>query len=388
MKLCVLVVKGTKSMTKAAFFQLLEKYENGQCSNAETKALFAYCEQLQAQNFAHSWTLSEREAAKIRLLNRINASIQETATPNKRVFPFRIPYAVAALCIIALLSGAYVFWQAAPTAIPANAITLELEDGSIQVLQENQTLAITNSQGATVGQQQGNTLQYNAPAAGSETSTFNTLRVPYGKTFQVALSDGTQVHLNAGSSIHYPVRFAKNAHREVTITGEAYLQVAKDSLHPFVVGVDNTYIRVLGTEFNVSSYPEDAVTEVTLVEGLVALYPQTDTYAEAATEKLHPGYKAMVNKETHEITQAAVLTSLYTSWMRGEMVFRNMSFENILKKLERKYDVVITNKNKVFQTAKFNASFGSNVSLTQVLSELQQMYGIQYQIEGNQIQIY
>lgn len=82
-----------------------------------------------------------------------------------------------------------------------------------------------------------------------------------------------------------------------------------------------------------------------------------------------------------------MITSLYTSWREGEMVFRDMSFENILRKLERKYDVKIENKNQLFKQKKFNASFGKQVSLHEVLRELEQMYEIHYQINDQQITI-
>lgn len=289
-------------MTKAAFLRLLEKYEKGQCNTAETKLLFSYCERIQKQNFVDFLSLSEKEEVKIRLLNRINSTIDK-AEKKKAPNRFREINYLAALLVVALLSGAIYFIVPKENPIPENAITLELEDGSIQVIQENQVTAIKNSKGITLGQQKGNTLYYSQNQLASSIVNYNTLRVPNGKTFELTLSDGTKVHLNAGSSIHYPVNFPERGGRHINITGEAYLQVAKDSVKPFVVGVEHTNIRVLGTTFNISAYPEDHTTEVTLVEGLVALYDNKTTYKEDQAEQLYPGFKASIERNTHEITK-------------------------------------------------------------------------------------
>ncbi|QTD39157.1 DUF4974 domain-containing protein [Polaribacter batillariae] len=206
---------------------------------------------------------------------------------------------------------------------------------------------------------------------------YNTLNVPYGKTFELRLSDGTVVHLNAGSSITYPVEFIEGKNRQVSITGEAYVNVTKDSLHPFIVSLNDLNVRVLGTQFNVSAYPEDNVSEIVLVEGSVAMYGKKEKFNKEASVLLEPGFKGRFNKQNHGITKNKVITSTYTSWVNGKLVFRNMTFENILKKLERHYNVNIVNKNKTLSQKKFNANFGKE-PLANVLNELKKYYGVQY----------
>ncbi|WP_420603088.1 FecR family protein [Flagellimonas sp.] len=188
---------------------------------------------------------------------------------------------------------------------------------------------------------------------------YNTLTVPYGKTFELLLSDGTKAHLNAGSSLKYPVQFLNGMERKVFVSGEVFLNVEKDKDHPFVVGADDLNVRVLGTQFNVHVYPEDEVAEVVLVEGAVALYPENEAYHTDTSTRLEPGFKASFDKTDKKIETEAVMTDIYTSWMHGELVFRNMSFNNILKKLERQYNVNIINNNEGLSSEKFNASFGS-----------------------------
>jgi len=272
------------------------------------------------------------------------------------------------------------------TIMPENAITLQLEDGTIQVIDEAGDVKVLDAQGKVVGQQEGAILKY----ANSQTVkelVYNTLTVPYGKTFQLQLSDGTLAHLNAGSSIKYPVFFIAGRDREIQITGEAYLEVARDTAHPFIVNANDLNIQVLGTQFNVSAYPEDDATEVVLVEGSVSLYTQTKGDATDKNTVLQPGFKGSFDKNSKNIETSEVITSIYTSWINGKLVFRNMTLKNIMKKLERHYDVTIVNNNTVLMSEEFNANFGDE-PIEKVLEELNNNYGIEYKFLDDSIIIY
>src|SRR5690606_22630816 len=139
---------------------------------------------------------------------------------------------------------------------------------------------------------------------------------------------------NAGTSLKYPVKFLNGQERLVFLTGEAFFDVAEDADHPFIIKADDLNIRVLGTKFNVSAYPEDATADVVLVEGSVGLYDHTAKF-DTDTFLLEPSEKGSFNKKEKKLKSEAVSTSTYTSWIEGELVFRNMSFENILRKMER-----------------------------------------------------
>jgi len=264
---------------------------------------------------------------------------------------------------------------------PENAITIQLEDGSVKIIEDNGTAKITDKNGTVLGSQKGNRLVYNKKNKGG-TLVYNTITVPYGKTFQLQLSDGTQAHLNAGSSLKYPVKFLKGKERQIFVSGEIYLNVAKDSLRPFIANANNLNIRVLGTRFNISAYPEDMTTDVVLVEGSVSLYSITDEFGTENNTVLKPGYKGSYNREQNGFTTNKVSTGIYTSWMNGKLIFRNMTFENILKKLERHYNVIIKNENRELSKKKFNANFG-NEPIRNVLEELKANYDIDYEITDN-----
>ncbi len=266
-----------------------------------------------------------------------------------------------------------------------NFVTLELEDGNIQVISEDGTSEVRDAHGKLIGSQNGHQLVYtNNSKTITSVPIYNTLHVPNGKHFELQLSDGTVAHLNAGSSIKYPVVFAEKQERKVFLTGEAFLDVAKDTARPFLVAADDFKIKVFGTKFNVSAYPEDKTKEVVLVEGSVGLYSENNFTDKKEGTMLTPGFKGSYDIADGSITTEPVITSIYTSWVQGVLVFRNMTFENILKKLERHYDVQIINNNIKLSGEKFNASF-DDMPIEQVLAYFKGAYEINYSITDDDL---
>ena len=266
-----------------------------------------------------------------------------------------------------------------------NAVTLQLGDGKVKVLSEDGGSMVIDTSGNTVVTQDGSQLAYNNEGD-TEELVYNTLTVPYGKRFDILLSDGTKAYLNSGSSLRYPVSFLKGEDRQVYLTGEAFLEVFEDGEHPFIVNANELNIRVLGTRFNVSTYPEDETTEVVLVEGSVGLYSEGENFDTETNTILSPGLKGSYDKTDMSISTQMVITSVYTSWINGELVFRNMTFDNILKKLERHYNVSIINENRELSNERFNASF-HNQPVEKVLEYFEGTHEIEISIGNNIITI-
>ncbi|WP_276166444.1 FecR family protein [Zobellia alginiliquefaciens] len=263
-----------------------------------------------------------------------------------------------------------------------NFITLEREDGNIQVISEEGTTQVLDKNGNVVGSQVGNQLVYEVNNE-SETSepVYNTLNVPYGKRFELKLEDGSIAYLNSGSSLKYPVKFQKGMERKIYLSGEAFLDIAKDKNRAFIVNASDLNVKVYGTRFNVSAYPEDKVKEVVLVEGSVGMYAKTDGLQSEKETLLTPGTKGKYDNIIGDISTEPVVTGIYTSWVQGVLVFRNMSFEDILKKLERHYDVKIVNQNSRLSSETFNASFG-DMSIEKILDYFKSQYDMDYVIEN------
>lgn len=268
--------------------------------------------------------------------------------------------------------------------IPDDAIQLVLENGDIQILKPNGENQIIKKEGGVVVSQKENQISYSSDKAMTKLA-YNEIKIPYGQTFTVTLSDGTKVSMNAGSSLKYPVQFIAGHNREVTLDGEAFFEVTKDKAHPFIVKTRGVDVKVLGTKFNVSSYREDLDINTVLVEGSVSLSSDANPSQKTL---LVPGEKGTWNSEQKEIDVQKVDTRFYTEWMTGELIFRKTAFKDLIIKLERSYNVSIVNNKKELLDKKFNGSFNRNVeTIDEVLIALSKIQSFSYKKEGKLITI-
>lgn len=207
------------------------------------------------------------------------------------------------------------------------------------------------------------------------------LVVPYGKRFNITLSDGTKVFLNSGSSISYPAVFGANSPRLVELKGEAYFDVNEDKNSIFRVSSGKIMVEVFGTQFNLRNYNEDYFSDVVLVNGSVGIKDSKNSELTMLT----PGMKGSVNKENFSVHKMRVNTSVYTSWIEGNVIFRNETFSQIVQKLERLYNVTIIN-NKKDSDQLFNASIDvESESIEQVLDYFEEIYNVQHSFYENKI---
>lgn len=265
-----------------------------------------------------------------------------------------------------------------------DGIKLLLGNDQIKILAQDNIEDIVVS-GEVVAYSHGNKIKYTNQPQFDEL-IFHQIVIPYGKIFDIELADGTVVHLNSGSKMRYPVSFKPGQPREVFIEGEAYFEVSEDKKHPFVVNADAVSIEVLGTKFSLSTYNEDPEINAVLVEGSISM---TNSYFPKDAITLTPGTKGSWDKTKHNTTIESVDTKNYISWMHGELVFRNTSFENMAKKLERKYNVEIKNNNSVLAKKSFNASFNDSFeSIEDVLKNIAELYPFQYEVFEHHILIY
>ncbi|WP_139955920.1 FecR family protein [Flavicella sediminum] len=330
----------------------------------------------------------------------------EAKTPKNAKLIYFKKFSKIAAIFICTLGIAYAYlnfdWptnRITPVNIKTGAITLKLDNGQTEIISETGERKIISQTGEVVGNQKGTNLTYAIVSQNSLDNTdkeiekpteklkFNELTIPYGKTFQITLSDGTKVYLNSGSFIKYPVKFLRGMDRKVSIIGEAYFDVAKDKEHPFIVTANDINVRVLGTKFNISSYPEDAITSTVLVEGAVSLYQKGKKYSNATSTLLTPGKKASWHKKNNRIRIKAVNTDIYTSWIDGKIVFEHMKFHNIIKKLERHYDVKISCNNQKLFVETFTATFDIE-TIEQVLNSFAKNSPFSYTKKENQIIIH
>lgn len=211
--------------------------------------------------------------------------------------------------------------------------------------------------------------------------------VPYGETLRVTLPDHSTIWLNAGSKIIYPEKFNREI-RQVFVTGEAYADIAKDSSRPFYLSAGNVNIKVLGTKFNVKSYPEQAKTEVTLIEGSIALDAEID--GEIRHYTLKPGYYMSFDCRSGAINTDYFSPESYTSWSdaKSGLYFRNQPLEEIVLDLERKFNVQIILRDEQLRHERYFATFVNGESLDDILKFLSMGNSFRYVSQRNVIDIY
>ena len=184
---------------------------------------------------------------------------------------------------------------------------------------------------------------------------------PKGVRTTVTLPDSSKVILNADSKILYTNKFEGKT-RSVTLTGEAYFEVAKDRSRPFIVHAHAATLTVVGTTFNVRSYPEDERTEATLIEGVLKVNGA----------QLAPGNQIIIDRNSKASTlHQEVNTQNITGWTKGELYFHSMTFAQIASILGRKFSVHINIANASLQEKVLNGKFTHEENLEQILNVIQ-----------------
>lgn len=192
---------------------------------------------------------------------------------------------------------------------------------------------------------------------------------PLGSQSKVVLPDHSIVWVNAGSSLKYNMDFNKQ-NREVLLTGEAYFEVAKDSLCPFVVKSGNLNIKVLGTSFNVKAYENEETIDVALVTGKVNIYLSNKEEKKTQDIELIPNRMMSYNKETSQVEMSEVKGSSIYAWTNGRIEFDEQPFDRIVRDLERRFNVQIRINSKSLHKEIYTGSFSADQTLDYILQEV------------------
>jgi transmembrane sensor len=302
-----------------------------------------------------------------------------------------IRFVAAAVILFALAAGGYfVFFNNKNTQLASvkpvlqndiapggNKATLTLADGSVVVLNDQQNGTLLNQGNTKVIKLGDGRVAYNGANAANGQAAYNTIATPRGGKYQVALADGSQVWLNAASSIRFPAAFT-GKERDVEITGEVYFEVAKNKAMPFVVKTGGVKVQVLGTHFNVMSYTDEATVKTTLLEGSVKVLNG------ASTTVIKPGQQAKINSGAKGIVvQDNVDTDETIAWKNDLFIFNNAGIETIMRQIARWYDVEVSYDGPV-TTDHFTGKVSRNSTAAQVLKILE-LSDIHFTITGKKI---
>ncbi|WP_321330732.1 FecR domain-containing protein [uncultured Bacteroides sp.] len=239
--------------------------------------------------------------------------------------------------------------------LPANAVIEYFHNGKINIKAAgNKTISVTARTG------------------------MNTLIVPKGKRSTLCLADGTRIKINSGSVINFPSDFAIDK-REISASGEVYLEVAKNKFKPFSVNCSGFQVQVLGTKFNISTYNEDKIHSVVLVEGSVKI-----NSGKNKSLRLQPNQMATISSD--QISSEKVNANDYVSWKDGILSFSSKPLGDVLTYLARYYDVDIKSTPDV-KSLKCNGKLVLMDDINSVLNSIGSTMPIKFYKEGNKIQV-
>ncbi|NOU59298.1 FecR family protein [Marinifilum caeruleilacunae] len=338
-------------------------------------------------------SLKAREANVDRAFEKHLGKMKENRkTLRLKTFRKVLPYAASILLMAGLFSVMMYLGHEDPgisqeeqwlTAIEpgSNKAELVLADGKVLDLDAKRRKNEIQEKDGTRISNTGSSLVYDASSKMSEKLSYNSLVVPRGGEFQLELEDGTKVWINSETRLRYPTKFPKGE-RVVLLEGEAYFEVSKDQNRPFIVKTQGVDVRVLGTQFNISSYAEDETIQTTLVEGSVAVM---DSKNPKTNLLLDPGYQAVYAKAAKQLENKKVNVDLYTSWKDGKFVFEQASLYDIMNKVSRWYDVKVFYQNNEAGDLNFTGTLKRYENLDRLLGMIEKTNEVKFFFKDNTI---
>lgn len=383
---------------------LLQRWQQRTCSPQEALELMDYLRddlssrtllnemqaafrQVKPDNSSNSGEPGDR--IRKELLQHIQGTQVISMPPSRRNYgPFKL--AAAAAVIIGLtIPAIYFFRQPAVTSVAtvtkktapaegapgqhkavltlANGEKIVLDSAGIQQLAQQGNSAIHN---------QGGQLVYVKTKGANNAPIYNTLTTAAGETYPLVLADGSRIWLNAASSIRFPATFAGDE-RRIELTGEAYFEIAHDAHRPFRIQVNQMTVDVLGTNFNINSYADEATINTTLLEGAVKINSKKGSI------QLSPGEQSQVSPNGNVKRVTGVNTAEIIAWKEGYFQFESTDLTTVLRQFSHWYDVEIVYEGSI-KPRKFFGMISRRSSLVNVLKMLN-ANDVNYRLEGKKL---
>lgn len=208
--------------------------------------------------------------------------------------------------------------------------------------------------------------------------------VAYGESKEVLLPDNSKAWINAGSLLVYPKSFDQTNSRTIYLTGEASFEVTKNQKKPFIVKTTNLDIQALGTVFTVQAYPSSPFTLAMLEEGSVRVDVKTDRIQSSV---LKESEQLIYSHLDETINISTIDISMLKRMREGYQIFENTPFQELMKSLERRHNVVIHYDARKYANNDYNVKFAPEESIEDIMNVLKQLIGLRFKIEGNVIYI-
>ena len=330
---------------------------------------------------------------------RLLGHIAEKRRPVRRIFARSLRYAAILAPLVLLCAGGWYFYRrhAQATGSPSGTLAgvkimpkgkvahLVLGNGRVVELNDSSHQQLTEKDGTEVSNR-ASELRYAARRGADEKVVYNTLETPRGGEYQVRLSDGTVVWLNAASSLKYPTKFTGGKRTVYLMAGEAYFEVATDAAHPFIVDAPHAEVKVLGTKFDISSYDDDPGQKVTLQQGGVYVH-ETGT-ANSRGISLKPGYQVVIDGNSRQLHMDKANLEAVLGWKNGLFIFDNESLGSLMRKLSRWYDIDVVYEKGVDTLFHFAGRIKRYENITGILHLLEYTGKVSFQMSANVLYVY
>ena len=310
----------------------------------------------------------------------LNLTIQLFTKPESKVLKMArsteiVKIAAAILVVFSIGLLLFRFLNPSHEVVPGSAIATLSFDGRKATLGSTTNGVIYAQHGIQISKKADGSIVYMAVNADFATaSQLNTLETPRGGEYKITLGDGSIVMLNAGSKLTFPTDF-RGSERKVYVEGEAFFNVAKNPNKPFIVTVGGSEIRVLGTQFNVSSYPETEGIEATLLEGSIQFSNTSGKVVLKPNQQVLAGYSKLDVRN--------VSAEDFNAWTKGDFLFNDMPLAVVMQKLARWYNVevdlaVLPKKNLYIKISR-------KADIDEVLEDISKATGHQFNLKANKI---
>jgi len=377
-------------MDREKYLKLAAKYLKGECTPEEEAALMSYSDGVSLDDEQTDEIPEKHLYAYKQLKGKIHNHIQKTKINKNSNLRYLKWVGLAATVLIFALGAMWTYHSLRPAAssqmsykpkerIVSEGTSLILADGEQVDLNSSKSQRL-NDEEEQIESVTKDFIKYREGVADDRKEpVYHTVTTPAGEQYQIELSDGSKLWLNAQSSVKFPVLFNKS-HREVEISGEAYFEVAKNKAAPFTVSVNGTAIRVLGTHFNVSAYPGEHTVNTTLLEGSVELV------AGEHKTLLSPGKIGIVDpvRQSFKVEDADIDQTM--AWKGGLFVFRDENICEVMKIAARWYGVDIEVADNV-KTKTFAGRVSQNRTLTDFMELIKLTGGVNYRITGRKVSV-
>jgi len=264
----------------------------------------------------------------------------------------------------------------------ADGSKISLDDAANGLLASQGNIAITKTENGQIVYEKNNV---DKSKFISHRSAINTIQTPKGGKYQIRLPDGSKVWLNSASTLIYPTTFAGNE-RKVQLKGEAYFEIAPNKNVPFRVESDNQIVEVLGTHFNINSYDDEDYVKTTLLEGSVKVILSSNPNEISKTKLLKPGEQSLTKSSQSGIRIENADTEKAVAWKNGYFKFRNTPIKEIMREIERWYDVELIYEGKI-PSDEFTGFISNDVKISAVLKIMEESGGVKFSVKGKKLKV-